>query len=163
MRTTQVLADPPTGPLAAPPPAPRVFERGRTLAQLRAGDVASFSKTIAECDVYGFAGITGDLNPVHIDARAAAASPFGARVAHGMLTASLVSTVLGLRLPGPGTIFLSQSMRFLKPVYIGDTVTARVEVAELVPAKNRVRLLTRCSNQKGEAVGEGEAVVMAPV
>ncbi len=144
------------------PGAPRDFERGRTMDQLHVGDVASFSKTIAECDVYAFAGITGDLTPVHVDAQAAAASPFGARVAHGMLTASLVSTVLGLKLPGPGTIFLSQSMRFLKPVYIGDTVTARVEVAELIEPRNRVRLGTRCVNQRGEVVGEGEAVVLAP-
>ncbi len=142
--------------------AVRTFERGRTAAELRIGDVASFSKTISEADVYGFAGITGDLNPVHIDAQAAAASPFGARVAHGMLTAALVSTVLGQKLPGPGTIFLSQSMRFLKPVYIGDTVTAQVEVAEIVAPKNRVRLLTRCTNQEGEVVGEGEALVIAP-
>ncbi len=149
--------------VAAAAPEGRVFERGRTIRELRLGDVASFSKTIAECDVYGFAGITGDLNPVHIDAQAAAASPFGARVVHGMLTASLVSTVLGLKLPGPGTIFLSQSMRFLKPVYIGDTVTAQVEVAELVAAKKRVRLVTRCTNQKGEVVGEGEAMVLAPI
>ncbi len=155
MRTTQAHVDPPVA-------SARAFERGRTLAELHVGDVASFSKTIAECDVYGFAGITGDLNPVHVDAQAAAASPFGARVAHGMLTASLVSTVLGLKLPGPGTIFLSQGMRFLKPVYIGDTVTARVEVAELIEPKNRVRLLTRCTNQRGEVVGEGEALVIAP-
>lgn len=140
----------------------RTFERGRSAAELAVGDVATFSKTISESDVYGFAGITGDMNPVHIDAQAAAASPFGARVAHGMLTAALVSTVLGLKLPGPGTIFLSQIMRFLKPVYIGDTVTARVEVVEIVEAKNRVRLATRCSNQNGETVGEGEALVLAP-
>lgn len=140
---------------------PREFERGRSASELRVGDAASFSKTISESDVYGFAGITGDMNPVHIDRQAAEASPFGGRVAHGMLTASLVSTVLGLRLPGPGTIFLSQSMRFLKPVYIGDTVTARVEVVEILEAKNRVRLTTRCSNQSGDTVGEGEALVIA--
>lgn len=142
--------------------AARQFDRGRSAAELHVGDSASFSKTISESDVYGFAGITGDMNPVHIDLVAAEASPFGARVAHGMLTASLVSTVLGLRLPGPGTIFLSQSMRFLKPVYIGDTVTARVEVLEIVESKNRVRLATRCSNQSGEMVAEGEALVIAP-
>ncbi len=79
-----------------------------------------------------------------------------------MLTAALVSTVLGLKLPGPGTIFLSQSMRFVKPVYIGDTVTATVEVAEIIAARNRVRLATRCTNQAGETVGEGEALVIAP-
>ncbi len=157
MSTTQPIVE------AGAPGAPREFERGRTIAQLHVGDSASFSKTIAECDIYGFAGITGDLNPVHVDAEAAAASPFGARVAHGMLTAALVSTVLGQKLPGPGTIFLSQAMRFLKPVYIGDTVTASAKVAELIAPRNRVRLTTRCVNQKGEVVGEGEALVIAPI
>jgi 3-hydroxybutyryl-CoA dehydratase len=136
--------------------------RGKSVEELVIGETASFAKTISEYDVYAFAGITGDLNPVHIDRVAAEASPFGKRVAHGMLTASLLSTVLGARLPGPGTIYLSQTLKFLKPVYIGDTVTATVEVAELVPAKNRVRLATRCTNERGDVVAEGESWVMAP-
>jgi 3-hydroxybutyryl-CoA dehydratase len=140
----------------------RQFDSGRTIAELSIGDTAAFSKTISEYDVYAFAGITGDLNPVHIDRIAAEASPFGGRVAHGMLTAALLSTVLGLKLPGPGTIYLSQSLRFRKPVYIGDTITARVEVAELNVDKNRVRLATRCTNERGEVVAEGESVVMPP-
>jgi 3-hydroxybutyryl-CoA dehydratase len=140
----------------------RELEVGRTIDELAVGDTATFSKTISEYDVYAFAGITGDQNPVHIDRVAAEASPFGARVAHGMLTASLLSTVLGLRLPGPGTIYLSQNLRFLKPVYIGDTVTARVEVVELNREKNRVRLATRCTNERGEVVAEGESVVLPP-
>lgn len=135
---------------------------GKTIGELQVGESASFSKTISEYDVYAFAGITGDLNPVHIDRVAAEASPFGARVAHGMLTASLISTVLGARLPGPGTIYLSQSMKFMKPVFLGDTVTATVEVAELLTNKNRVRLTTRCTNERGEVVAEGESWVMAP-
>lgn len=135
---------------------------GRTISELAVGDRASFTKTLGEYDVYAFAGITGDLNPVHIDRVAAEASPFGARVAHGMLTASLLSTVLGSRLPGEGTIYLSQSLKFLKPVYIGDTVTATVEVAELLVEKNRVRLATRCTNEKGDVVAEGESWVMPP-
>ena len=135
---------------------------GRTIQQLRVGETACFSKTISEYDVYAFAGITGDLNPVHIDRVAAEASPFGKRVAHGMLTASLLSTVLGARLPGPGTIYLSQSLKFVKPVFIGDTVTATVEVAELLTEKNRVRLATRCTNERGEVVAEGESWVMPP-
>lgn len=135
---------------------------GRTIDTLAVGDTASFSKTISEYDVYAFAGITGDLNPVHIDRIAAEASPFGGRVAHGMLTAALLSTVLGLKLPGPGTIYLSQSLRFRKPVYIGDTITAQVEVAELNMEKNRVRFATRCTNERGEVVAEGESVVMPP-
>jgi 3-hydroxybutyryl-CoA dehydratase len=135
---------------------------GRTISELAVGDRASFTKTLSEYDVYAFAGITGDLNPVHIDRVAAEASPFGARVAHGMLTASLLSTVLGSRLPGEGTIYLSQSLKFLKPVYIGDTVTATVEVAELLVERNRVRLATRCTNEKGDVVAEGESWVMPP-
>ena len=135
---------------------------GRTITELSLGDRASFAKTLGESDVYGFAGITGDFNPVHINRVAAAASPFGDRVVHGMLTASLLSTAIGTYLPGEGSIYLSQSLRFLKPVFIGDTITATVEVAELVLEKNRVRLATRCTNQKDEVVAEGESWVMPP-
>lgn len=132
----------------------------RTIHEMAVGQRARFSKTISEHDVYAFAGITGDFNPVHIDQVAAEASPFGGRIAHGMLTASLISTVLGMHLPGPGAIYMSQSLRFLKPVFIGDTVTAEVEVAELLVEKNRVRLATRCVNQRDEVVAEGESILM---
>ena len=125
------------------------------------GQTAEFRKTVTETDVVLFAGITGDLNPAHIDEVAASASRFGGRIAHGMLSASFISTVLGTRLPGPGTIYLEQSLRFTAPVRIGDTVTARVEVAELLP-KRRARLTTTVLNQKGEPVVEGEALVMVP-
>jgi 3-hydroxybutyryl-CoA dehydratase len=133
---------------------------GKTIAEMEIGQSASFTKTIGESDVYLFAGITGDFNPVHVDQTAAEASPFKARIAHGMLTAALISTVLGMHLPGPGAIYVSQSIRFRAPVFIGDTVTATVEVAELLPERNRVRLVTRCSNQRGETVAEGESVLM---
>lgn len=129
---------------------------------LAVGQAAELSKTITETDVVLFAGITGDLNPVHVDRVAAERSPFGGRIAHGMLTAGLVSAVLGTRLPGPGSIYLSQTLRFTRPVRLGDTVTARVEVLELVPARRRVRLATSCANQDGERVLEGEAVVLVP-
>jgi len=129
---------------------------------LQAGQTAEFSKTVTEADVVLFAGVTGDFNPAHVDAVYAAQSSFGGRIAHGMLTASFISTVLAMRLPGPGTIYLSQNLRFLRPVKIGDTVTARVEVAEVIPAKRRVRLLTTCSNQAGERVIDGEALVLVP-
>ncbi|HET9984960.1 MAG TPA: MaoC family dehydratase [Longimicrobiales bacterium] len=129
---------------------------------LAVGQAAELSKTITETDVVLYAGITGDLNPVHVDRIAAERSPFGGRVAHGMLTAGLVSAVLGMKLPGPGSIYLSQTLRFTRPVRLGDTVTARVEVLELVPAKRRVRLATSCANQDGERVLEGEAVVLVP-
>lgn len=130
--------------------------------ELAEGQSAEFSKTVTEADVVLFAGITGDLNPAHIDDVAASESRFGGRIAHGMLVASFISTVLGMRLPGPGTIYLSQSLRFTAPVRLGDTVTARVEVAELVPAKRRARLTTTVRNQRGETVVEGEATVMVP-
>lgn len=133
---------------------------GLTIEQLELGQSAEFTKTVAESDVYGFAGITGDFNPVHVDAVAAEASRFGQRIVHGMLTGAFVSTVIGMKLPGPGVIYLSQSLRFTAPVFFGDTITARVEVSELNREKNRVRLATRCVNQNGEVVAEGESLVM---
>ncbi|MEO7965547.1 MAG: MaoC family dehydratase [Gemmatimonadaceae bacterium] len=129
---------------------------------LQLGQHATFSKTVTETDVVLFAGITGDLNPAHIDAVQAAKSRFGGRVAHGMLSAGLISACIGMKLPGPGTIYLSQSLRFTRPVRIGDTVTARVEVAEWNATKRRARLTTTCHNQDGELVIDGEALVMVP-
>ena len=130
--------------------------------ELAVGDAAEFSKTVTEADVVMFAGITGDLNPAHVDEVSASAGRFGGRIAHGMLVASFISTVLGTRLPGPGTIYLSQNVRFTAPVRLGDTVTARVEVAELEPRKRRARLLTTVRNQRGETVVDGEATVLVP-
>ena len=128
--------------------------------EIRVGDAAELAKTVTESDVALVAGVTGDFNPVHIDAVAAKQSLFGERVAHGMLSAGFISAVLGTRLPGTGSIYLSQTLRFTKPVRIGDTVTARVEVLEVIAAKRRVRLATTCRNQNGEVVVDGEAVVM---
>jgi 3-hydroxybutyryl-CoA dehydratase len=128
--------------------------------ELSVGEVAELAKTVTESDIVLFAGVTGDFNPVHIDAIAAKKSVFGERIAHGMLSAGFISAVLGMRLPGPGSIYLSQTLRFTKPVRIGDTVTARVEVVEVIAAKRRVRLATTCRNQNDEVVVEGEAVVM---
>lgn len=130
------------------------------LEDIHVGDAAEMAKTVTETDIALFAGVTGDFNPVHIDAVAAERSMFGSRVAHGMLSAGFISAVLGMRLPGPGSVYLSQSLRFTKPVRIGDTVTARVEVLEVIAAKRRVRLATTCRKQNGEVVVEGEAVVM---
>jgi 3-hydroxybutyryl-CoA dehydratase len=130
--------------------------------EIAVGACAEHAKTVTEADVVLFAGVTGDFNPVHVDAEAAAASPFGERIAHGMLSAGLVSAAIAMKLPGPGTIYLSQSLRFTRPVRIGDTVTARVEVAEVLAARRRVRLLTTCRNQRGETVLDGEALVMVP-
>lgn len=129
--------------------------------ELTPGQAAEFTKTVTETDVVLFAGITGDLNPAHVDEPAAARGRFGGRVAHGMLTASFISTVLAMRLPGPGTVYLQQTLRFTRPVRIGDTVTARAELLELLP-KGRARFATTCRNQDGQTVVEGEAVVLLP-
>ncbi len=129
--------------------------------QIKIGDSASFTKTITESDVYTYAGITGDLNPAHINEVEAGKGIFKTRVAHGMLTAGLISAVLGMQLPGPGTIYLGQELKFTKPVYFGDTITAKVEVAEIVKEKI-LKIKTICTNQKGEIVLEGMATVMPP-
>ena len=128
--------------------------------ELQVGQAAEMAKTVTEADIALFAGVTGDFNPVHVDAVAAAQSRFGERIAHGMLSAGFISAVIAMRLPGPGSIYLSQTLRFTKPVRIGDTVTTRVEVVEVVAPKRRLRLATVCRNQNGETVVEGEAVVM---
>lgn len=125
------------------------------------GTKASFSKTIAECDVYGFAGITGDFNPLHVNAREANKMVFGRRIVHGMLTASFLSTVIASYMPGPGTIYMQQDSRFLKPVFFGDTITAQVEIAELLE-KGKARLKTTVINQDGIVVVDGTALVKLP-
>ena len=129
--------------------------------KIEIGQSASFAKTIAESDVYGFAGITGDFNPVHINAAEAEKSIFGRQVAHGMLVGSLFSTVLGTILPGAGTVYLEQQLKFLKPVYFGDTITATVTVSEVLnPQKGIYKLATTAHNRHGECVIDGYAVVM---
>ena len=133
-----------------------------TIQELKIGQSDSFSKTITETDVYLFAGITGDLNPAHVDAEYSKNTRFGKRIAHGMLSVGLISTVLGTKLPGPGTIYLSQQINFLAPVYFGDTITAVVEVEELLSEKNRAVLHTYCRNQDGIIVADGKAIVMPP-
>ena len=130
--------------------------------QLQAGQTASFSKTITEHDVYTFAGLSGDFNPAHVNEVEAQKGMFGKRIAHGMLSAGFISTVLGTQLPGPGTIYMGQELRFTKPVFFGDTITATVTVAELIPEKNRAILDTVCTNQNGEVVIKGKATVMPP-
>lgn len=132
------------------------------IGELTVGASAEMSKTVTDVDVMSYAAITGDYNPVHVDAEAAAMTMFKGRIAHGMLSAGFISAVLAMKLPGPGAIYLSQSLRFTKPVRLGDTVTARVEVLEIIAAKKRVRLATTCRNQQGETVIEGEALVMVP-
>lgn len=130
--------------------------------ELAVGQAATLERTVQDADVVAYAGITGDDNPVHLDEAVAAASRFGGRIAHGMLGAGYISAAIGTRLPGPGSIYLGQTLRFTAPVRIGDTVTTRVEVLELIPEKRRVKLGTRCTNQQGTTVIEGEALVMVP-
>lgn len=133
-----------------------------TIHELRVGESASRSKTITETDVYLFAGITGDLNPAHVNEQTASLTPFGGRIAHGILSAGLISAVLGMQFPGPGTIYLGQELKFTKPVRFGDTVTATCTVSELLPEKNIAKLDTICTNQRGEVVVKGMATVMPP-
>ena len=124
------------------------------------GEEAFFTKTITEYDVYSFAGITGDFNSVHVNDVYAKQSMFGKRIAHGMLIGSFISTVLGQRLPGPGTIYLEQNLKFLKPVYIGDTVTAKVKVKEILKEEKGIYSLeTRVINQDDIIVADGYAIV----
>ncbi len=129
---------------------------------LQVGQHAEFSKTVTESDVVLFAGITGDFNPAHVNEVEAAKSRFGGRIAHGMLSAGFISACIAMKLPGPGTIYLTQSLKFTRPVRIGDTVTARVEVTEWNAGKRRAKLATTCRNQHGEVVLDGEALVMVP-
>ncbi|MFA5523391.1 MAG: MaoC family dehydratase [Tissierellales bacterium] len=136
--------------------------KGKTISELKLGDKAFFQKTITETDVYMYAGITGDLNPAHINEEYAKDTMFKGRIAHGMLTAGLVSAVLGMQLPGPGTIYLKQDLKFTAPVRIGDTIKAEVEVSEMIVEKNRIKLRTTCTNQNGDVVLDGEATVMPP-
>ncbi|SDY92013.1 3-hydroxybutyryl-CoA dehydratase [Proteiniborus ethanoligenes] len=136
--------------------------KGKTIQELKLGEKAFFQKTITETDVYLYAGITGDLNPAHINEEYAKDTFFKSRIAHGMLTAGLISAVLGMKLPGPGTIYMGQELKFTAPVRIGDTIKAEVEVTEIVTEKNRLKLRTTCINQNGDIVLDGVATVMPP-
>ncbi|MBW9151357.1 MaoC family dehydratase [Clostridium estertheticum] len=135
---------------------------GKKINDINIGDEAQFSKTISESDVYGFAGIVGDFNPVHINKEYAKKTIFKQRIAHGIIGTGLISTVIGTYLPGEGTIYLSQSTKFKKPVYFEDTITAIVRVIEKNDEKNKIKLYTKCINQNDEIVIEGESLVMPP-
>ncbi|MBV9439891.1 MAG: MaoC family dehydratase [Candidatus Eremiobacteraeota bacterium] len=126
---------------------------------VRVGDTTSFSKTITDADILLFAAVSGDQYPLHIDEEYARTTRFERRVAHGMLSASLLSTVAGLILQRPGGIYVEQSLRFRRPVFVGDTLTARSEVTELLPERRRFRCRTSVVNQRGETVIEGEALL----
>jgi 3-hydroxybutyryl-CoA dehydratase len=133
-----------------------------TYDQLNIGDSATFTKTISEGDVYLFAGITGDLNPAHMDAVSAAEGMFKQRIAHGMLSGSFISTVIGMQLPGPGSIYVGQTLSFRAPVFFGDTLTAKAEITEKLEERKWVKLKTTVTNQDGKLVIDGEATVIPP-
>ena len=132
------------------------------MAKFSVGQKATFSKTISEKDVNTFAEISGDHNPLHLDAEYAKTTRFGARIAHGALTVGLISAAIGNDLPGVGSVYMSQMTKFVKPVYFGDTITAAVEISAIRADKGIVTLKTVCTNQKNEMVAEGEAVVFHP-
>jgi 3-hydroxybutyryl-CoA dehydratase len=133
--------------------------QGKTISEISVGDSAEFSKTISEADIYLFAGITGDLNPFHVNEEYAKKTFFKGRIAHGMLLAGFISTVVGCYLPGPGSIYVKQDLKFLAPARIGDTITAKATVTEVEEEKNRIVLETTCTNQNGEKVLDGEAMM----
>jgi 3-hydroxybutyryl-CoA dehydratase len=126
------------------------------------GDSAQLSKTIEDEDIRIFAEVTGDKNPLHLDDEFASKTIFKRRIAHGILTAALISSVIGNRLPGNGTIYLSQTLNFLAPVYVGDEITAKVEVLQVLKEGKRLRLKTQVINQNGTVVVDGEALVIPP-
>ncbi|MBI5905836.1 MAG: MaoC family dehydratase [Deltaproteobacteria bacterium] len=127
----------------------------------KVGDFAEFTKTFSEEDVFLFAGISGDRNPIHVDKEFAAKTRFKERIVHGLLTAGTISAAIGMKLPGPGCLYLSQTFEFKGPVRIGDEITARVEIVEVVSEK-RLRFRTQCVNQRKEIVIDGEAVIVPP-
>jgi len=133
---------------------------GKTIADLTPGDRAELTRVVEQDDIAAFVEAVGDYNPVHSDAAYAAGTPFKVPIAPGIYTAGLISAVIGTELPGPGAIYLSQSLKFVKPVRAGDTITARAEVIEVIRERNRIRLQTVCVNQHGEEVLSGEAWVM---
>jgi 3-hydroxybutyryl-CoA dehydratase len=136
--------------------------RGKTINELEVGERAEFSKTISEADIYLYAGVTGDMNPAHINEAYARTTFFKTRIAHGLLPAGFISTAIAMQLPGPGSIYLRQELNFKAPVRIGDTITAQVEVVEIMKEKKHVRLKTHCINQDGTVVLDGEAIVSPP-
>jgi 3-hydroxybutyryl-CoA dehydratase len=135
---------------------------GRPISALRIGESAEASCTVTQTIIDQFVGAVGDANPLHSDPAFAQQTLFGRPIAPGIWTAGFVSGVIGTKLPGPGCIYISQTLSFLKPVFLGDTVTARVEIVELVAERNRARLTTECINQHGETVLRGEAWVKPP-
>ena len=135
---------------------------GMAFEDIQFGMQASLETSVTDGDIQSFAVITGDRNPVHLDADYASTTPFQRRISHGMLTASYISAVFGMRLPGPGAIYVTQTLNFRRPVWIDDRITTTVTVAELLPERRRVRFECLCRNAEGKVVLEGEAMLMVP-
>jgi 3-hydroxybutyryl-CoA dehydratase len=142
---------------------PQSFEtmNGLYLQDLKVGMSAMFGKTVTEADIAGFAGVSGDTNPIHLHDGFARTTRFGQRIAHGMLSGSFISTVIGTKLPGPGAVYISQSMNFMAPVIIGDTITAIATITAIDAQRRRVTLKTQCVNGD-KVVIDGEATVLVP-
>ena len=136
------------------------FVAERPYEAIEIGETASISKMISEADIVNYAGIIGDFNPIHVNPEYAKTTMFGERIAHGMLTASFISTLVGCCIPGINALYLSQEVKFVRPVKIGDTITATAEVIEKIDAKRRVIMKTVITNQRGEVVIDGKAVTM---
>ena len=139
------------------------MEIGKTIDEISIGDKARFSKTIAETDIYLYAGLCGDFNPLHIDEEYAKKTMFKHRIAHGPIAIGLLATVLGTRLPGLGTLARELSVKFTAPVFIGDTITAEVEIIKKIVDRNIVHLKLTCRNQSGKEVLQGFGVMMPPL
>ena len=134
----------------------------KTYDEIKIGESATLTRTLTKQDIQLFATVTGDMNPAHLDESYAKTDIFHQIVGHGMWTASMFSVLLGMQLPGPGTLYLSQTLKFLKPVHLGDTITASVKVLKKDDAHKHITFQTLCANEKGEHVLEGEALVLAP-
>ena len=135
---------------------------GKFIDEIKIGDSAQISNTVTETVINDFAKATGDFNPIHLDQTYAEKTYFKERIAHGVLSIGYISSVFGNLFPGPGSIYLSQEVKFLAPVRVGDIITAKVEVIELIPEKNRVKFKTTCTNQKGEVVVDGTGWSLCP-
>ncbi|MCG7346258.1 MaoC family dehydratase [Sporosarcina sp. ACRSL] len=132
------------------------------MSKFYVGQTASISRTVTETDIVMYAGLSGDYNPVHVDREYAAGTRFGQRIAHGLLTASFLSRLFGMELPGPESVYLEQTLKFTKPVFIGDTITATAEILDIDQKRNIITLSTICRNQNGETVLSGEGKMMMP-
>jgi acyl dehydratase len=139
-----------------------MYVRGRTYDEISVGDRASFTKTISETDVYLYAGISGDFNPVHVDEEYAKTTPFGRRIAHGGLAGSLLAPVLGMKLPGLGTVALEVTQKYRAPVFPGDTITCEVEVTRKLERLRAIEMKITWKNQHGKTVSKGSCTVLPP-